>query len=110
MEEDIRDFEVPMDDIFLCQIFEAQKNVSNDGGGFLFSKWLGFSQFRLKIALVAHFSDYVAVSVACEYFIAAQDVGMIEFFKHFDLREQKFFEFLGLEWIELDDFYSYGLV
>ena len=45
VEENIGNFKVSMDDIFFCEVFEAQENVLNNGGGFLFCERLGTSEF-----------------------------------------------------------------
>lgn len=86
-----------MDDIFLTQVLETQENVSYDGDCFLFLIKLFLSKFRLEIALVAQFCNDVAVSIAGENFVAAQDVGMIKLFEDFDFGKEQFFKFFGFE-------------
>jgi hypothetical protein len=38
-----------------------------------------FPEFGLKISFVTEFSNDVAIAITGEYFIALEDVGMVEF-------------------------------
>jgi hypothetical protein len=43
---------------------------------------VSFSQFRLQIALIAQFSDYVAVAITGKYLKTAQNIRMVQLFEH----------------------------
>ena len=69
-----------MNNILLCQIQETFKNVSNDWLSSFFCKVLSSSQFGLQITFITELSDNIAISIAGEYFVAPENVGMIKFF------------------------------
>ena len=77
IDEYIGYFDISMYDMFICQVAESFEDILDDRFCFKLVKISFFPQFRLKIALVAEFSDDVAVSIAREYLITFQDVGMI---------------------------------
>jgi hypothetical protein len=54
-------------------------------------KILFFLKFAFQIAFVANFGDDVAISIACEYFVTFEDVGVIELLEYINLRKEKFF-------------------
>lgn len=78
-----------MNDILLSKIQEPLENISNNWlSGFL-SKIFPFSEFALKISLIAELSDNITISITSEDFEASENVGMIEFFKDVNFRKKK---------------------
>lgn len=110
MYENVCDFQIPVDDVFFRQVFEAEEDVFDYGDGLLLGECFHTPEFALKISIIAQLCDNVAVSIAGEYFIAAQNVGMIKFFEDFNFGEEQFFKLFRLERIELDNFDGDGLV
>lgn len=89
MNEYICNFQIPVNDILLSKIQEPLENISNNWlSGFL-SKIFPFSEFALKISLIAELSDNITISITSEDFEASENVGMIEFFKDVNFRKKK---------------------
>lgn len=97
MHEDIGDLEVPMYDILLGKIVQALKDISDDGFSLVLVKISLLPQPRLQIPFVAQLGDDVTVPIAGENLMTFEDVGVAEFFKHVDLREEEFLKFFAFE-------------
>lgn len=69
VQENVCDLEVPMDDVLVCQVFEALVDVLDDGNGLLLSKVLVHPQLAFQVPLIAQFSYDITISVARKHFI-----------------------------------------
>ena len=73
MEENVGNFKIAMNDIFLREIVESAENVSDNGLSFAFGEVVLLPKFGLQVASVAEFGDDVSVIfggvdfVECEY-------------------------------------------
>ncbi len=110
MDEDVGNFEVSMNDLFLEEVFEAEEDVPDDGKGFILGEGFHLPEFWLEIAIITELSNDVAISITGKDLIAAKDVRMIEFFEDFDFREEEFLKFFGFERIELNNLDGNSLV
>lgn len=86
-----------MYDILLREIVQPFKDITNDGFRLVLIKISLLPQSRLKISFIAKLRDDITVPIAGENFMAFEDIGVTEFFKYVDLREEKFFKFFALE-------------
>ena len=104
MDEDVGDFQVAVYDMLPGQILQSFEYISDEFFGLaLFHVALGL-ELAFQVALIAEFSDDVAIAVTCKDFLAAQHVGVIQFFEDLNLGEEQFLKFFAFETVELDDF------
>lgn len=108
--EDVRDFQVSVDDVLLCQVLQALVNVFDYGDGLLLTEELVDPELAFQIPLIAQLGYNIAVSIARKHFKATQNIRMVQLLQHFNLREQQLLQLPGLERIELYDFYCHSLV
>ena len=85
MHEYIRYFQIAVDDAHFTQVQKSGINVSHDSICFFLRESSFFAELCLEIALVAKLSDYIAMSIAGKYFIAFEDIRVVEFFENVDL-------------------------
>lgn len=103
VDEDIGNLEVPMHDVIFSEVEEASEDVLDVSFGFWFLDVAAAAEFALEVAFVAEFGDDVAVAIAGENLVAAQDVGMVQLLQDINFGEEKFFKLLALEAVEFDD-------
>lgn len=77
VEEDVGQFEVPVHDVSGCQVFQSLVDVPYIGPGIIFRHGPPFFDQFFHGALLAEFSDEIAVVDALQDFVAANAVGMI---------------------------------
>ena len=80
-----------MDDVLLSQIEEPFENILDDGKCLLLLELTLLSKARVEVTLSAEFGNYIAVSVAGEDLVAAEDVGVVQLLQYLDLGEKEFF-------------------
>ena len=85
----------------VTEVNESSEDCLNKGRCFVFLHELFVSELGLQVALVAEFSDDVAVAIAGEDLVALEDVGMIQFFKNLNFGEEELLQFPAFEGIEL---------
>lgn len=82
--EDVSYFEVPVDDVLLCQVLQSLEDVLDDGSCLVFIEVALLPQTGFEVSLIAELGDDVAVAVAGEDLEAAEDIGVAEFLEDVD--------------------------
>jgi hypothetical protein len=77
MNEYIGNFQISVDNIFLCQVIQSLKDVFDDGFSFIFIKISIFPESRLQITLITELCDDIAVPVASENFVTFKNIGVV---------------------------------
>jgi hypothetical protein len=96
MHEDVGYFQISMDYILFGEVIQSFEDILDDWFGFVLIEVSLFPQPWLEVALVAEFSDDIAVSIAGEDFIAFEHIGVIQLFQYVNLREKQFFKLFAL--------------
>ena len=91
MHEDVGNFKVSMDDIFLSKIGKTFENIFDYGWCFMLVEVSVFPKARLQISFVTKFSYDIAVTIAGKNFEAFDDIRMVQFFQNIDFWEEEFF-------------------
>ena len=73
-----------MHDAHISEVVQSFENSFDIRLRFSFVHAFPLPELRLEVPLVAEFGDYVAVSVASEYFLAFEDVGVVQAFENID--------------------------
>lgn len=76
VDEDVGYLQVAVDHAFLGEVEQALEDVPDVGEGLGFAEDPLGAQFALEVSFVAEFGDDVAVAVAGEDLVAAEDVGV----------------------------------
>ena len=97
VQEDIGNFQVPVDDIFFSQIEESLKDILDYGLRLELVKVALFAKAGLEVTFVAELSYDVAVSVAGEDLETFEHVRMVEFLQDVNLGKQKFLKLFAFE-------------
>ena len=77
MEEDVGQLQISVYDVFLRQVDEAGEYIFYEGEGLLFCKTVLLFEFGLQIAVLAQFSDYIAIVFRSKSLMVAKNVRMI---------------------------------
>ena len=77
MKENIGNFKISMYNFILPKVFKPIKNIFDVGQCLLLGISTFFPELFIKIAAITKLSDNVAVSIAREDFIAAEDINVI---------------------------------
>jgi len=91
VQENVRGFEVAVDDVVLRQVKQTVVHVLDDGVGLGLVEHLFHLEPVFEVSLVAELSDDVAVTIAGEYLEAFEHARVVKFLQDLNLLEEKFF-------------------